>query len=101
MQLSTTSLEQFFLIEKEDIMNTNFPKDEVLNDSESVRNRARKIHRATSLGNIQNHKVNILFLDEGNEKKRVFTTIWAQTPKKVVLKKGDTIPVHSIVDILE
>lgn len=87
------------LIEKEQIVELKFPKTEVLNDEESKRERSRKIHRATSLGNLEKHKVMIVFSDTQGVKK-VSTTIWAQTEKKIILKGGNSIPVHCIWDVV-
>ena len=86
------------LIAKEKIENSTFPKRDVLSSEKEKKSLYTKIHRATTLGNIENHKVFIFFEDRGGLKK-VFTTIWAQTKEKVVLKKGLTIPVHRIYDI--
>ena len=86
------------LIDKEIIADLAFPGNDVLNKPDEIRELSAKIHRATSLGNIENTKVMILFIDKERYKK-VFTTIWAQTKKKIVLKKGLFIPVNRIVDI--
>ena len=86
------------LIAKEKIEEFSFPKREVLSSDKERKSLYSKIHRATSLGNIENHKVFIFFEDRGGLKK-VFTTIWAQTKEKVILKKGLMIPVHRIYDI--
>jgi hypothetical protein len=86
------------LIAKEKIEKFSFPKRGVLSSETEKKSLYSKIHRATSLGNIENHKVFIFFEDRGGLKK-VFTTIWAQTKTKVILKKGLTIPVNRIYDI--
>jgi len=85
-------------IERNDIMNCIFPADEVLIDEESTKKRARKIHRATSLGNLEQQKVTIIFRDN-EELKQLYTTIWAQTGEKIILKDNVHLPVHRIVDI--
>ncbi len=86
------------LIDKERIDKFSFPKRDVLSSEKEKKSLYLKIHRATSLGNIENHKVFIFFEDKGGPKK-VFTTIWAQTKEKVVLKRGLFIPVNRIHDI--
>ena len=91
-------MKEFLLIEKETIDGIQFPDGDVLRSTEARQARALKIHRATNLGNIENYKVHILF-EDGDSKKKVFTTIWAQTHEKVVLKKGVAIPVKRILDI--
>lgn len=87
------------LIEKEEVAGLSFPGTEVHKDSEVIRERAQKIHRATSLGNLEKHKVSIVFEDVTGLKK-ISTTIWAQTEKKIVLKGGNSIPVHRIWDVV-
>lgn len=87
------------LLEKEEIASLSFPSEEVLKDSEDIRARARKIHRATSLGNLEKYKVFIVFEDAESIKK-INTTIWAQTEKKIVLKGGNSIPVHRIWEVV-
>ena len=86
------------LIEKEKIQEFSFPQGDVLSSEKERKALYSKIHRATSLGNIENHKVFIFFEDRMGLKK-VFTTIWAQTREKIVLKKGIFIPVNRIYDI--
>jgi hypothetical protein len=89
------------VVQKEDVANFSFPKTEVLQSAEDIRERARKIDRATTLGNIDHVKIKIIF--EDNEAiKQVETTIWASTEKNIVLKKGVIIPVNRIhqIDLL-
>ncbi|GGH76154.1 hypothetical protein GCM10011318_23990 [Phaeocystidibacter marisrubri] len=97
------SLEQAYenaqLIEKEEVVGLVFPKDEVLRDGQSIKERAQRIHRATSLGNLEKYKVTIVFEDSVGLKK-ITTTIWAQTEKKIVLKGGNSVPVHRIWDVV-
>lgn len=85
-------------VPKENISTLSFTRMDVLDDFEMKRERSSKIHRATSLGNLEKHKVIIFFRDSEGPKK-VFTTIWAHTDNKVILKGGTTIPVSSIIDI--
>ena len=87
------------IIERENIDDCVFPDEDVIqDDEESRKKRARKIHRATSLGNLEQQKVHIIFKDSEGLK-RVYTTIWAQTMAKVILKNNMTLPVHRIVDL--
>lgn len=87
------------LVEKELIPSMKFPVEEVLLTEEERKQRARKIHRATSLGNLEKHKVHIVF-EDNNGLKKTSTTIWAQTEKKIVLKGGNSIPVHRIWEVV-
>tara|TARA_Y100001934_G_C12196071_1_gene698850 strand:+ start:166 stop:468 length:303 start_codon:yes stop_codon:yes gene_type:complete len=82
-------------IDKELIDNLRFPAQEVLSRAEDLNERKLVLHRATSLGNLQKHKVLIRFEDEDGLKE-VYTTIWAITDNKVLLKAGRLIPVHRI-----
>jgi len=83
------------LIEKENISNLKFPGTDVLSDRNSIEERIMALHRATSLGNLNKHKVTILFEDESGLK-RVRTTVWAMTDRKILLKAGRSIPINRI-----
>lgn len=82
-------------IPKEQVPLLKFPTDEVLPAVDDRNERSRIIHQATALGNLEKHKVVIVFSDFEGVKK-VHTTIWAQTDRKVVLKGGVHIPVNRI-----
>ncbi len=82
-------------IEKEDVANCHFPHEEVLSDADDRKLRAANIKKAEALGNIEHHKIAIVFEDD----KRVYkvtTTIWAAGEDNIVLKKGVIIPVSRI-----
>ena len=98
LQKQPLFMTDYQLIEKEKVTGLTFPVNDVIADETERKLRSIKIHRATSLGNIESIKVYILFEDEAGLK-RVFTTIWAQTHEKIVLKKGIFIPVNRILDI--
>ncbi len=83
---------------KEGILDLRFPNIEVLESTEEIKERSRKIHRATSLGNLEKHKVEIYFKDYESVR-MTHTTIWAQTDHKILLKDGAYIPVNRILDI--
>lgn len=96
--MTSNSTETAKIIERDDIKVCVFPDEEVLLDEESTKKRARKIHRATSLGNLEQQKVTIIFSDsEGLKELR--TTIWAQTGEKIILKDNIFLPVHRIIEI--
>lgn len=82
-------------VDKETIDKLNFPLQEVLNSQADQNERKAVLHRATSLGNLQKHKVLIRFSDSEGLKE-VYTTIWAVTDNKVLLKAGRLIPVNRI-----
>jgi hypothetical protein len=51
------------------------------------------------LGNIHRVKMKITF-EDAECTKQVRTTIWAVGDKNIVLKKGVTIPIERIIDII-
>ncbi len=95
MGQGTTSAQR---IEKENIDKLKFPAQDVLSGSDDLKERRLMLHRATSLGNLQKHKVLIRF-EDSEGLKEVYTTIWAITDNKVLLKAGRLIPVHRIHSI--
>ncbi|HEY9083374.1 MAG TPA: hypothetical protein VIN73_08560 [Vicingaceae bacterium] len=85
------------LINKEDIANLHFPKEDVLLTPEDKKERLKKIERAMHLGN-NKIKVKIIFQDvEG--KKVVDTSIWGITEQNIILKGTTIIPIRSIHEI--
>jgi hypothetical protein len=86
-------------IEKEQIKNLHFPKEEVLPQKTDQVNRLQEIKRALALGNLEHLKVNIIFIDSEGFKK-VETTIWGFTEKMIILKQGTLIPVERVYDII-
>lgn len=85
-------------VEKENIDQLQFPSQDVLVTAKDQKERRLMLHRATSLGNLQRHKVLIRF-EDSEGLKEVYTTIWAITDNKVLLKAGRLIPVHRIRSI--
>jgi uncharacterized protein (UPF0248 family) len=85
-------------IAKEEIESLKFPAQEVLLTKMEIEQRKAVLHRATSLGNLQKHKVLISF-EDSEGLKEVYTTIWAITDNKVLLKAGRLIPVHRIYSV--
>jgi hypothetical protein len=86
---------QFETIEKENIANLSFPKSEVLNDVESIKQRFSDLNRALSLGNLEHSKIKIYF-EDNQSKKVVETTVWGLTDQRVILKQGNVIPINRI-----
>ncbi|MGV3630163.1 MAG: hypothetical protein ACO1O6_03105 [Bacteroidota bacterium] len=85
----------FKLINKEEISNLHFPKEEILKSETQIKTRDEEIHRAIALGNLEHQKVNIYFSDNQG-KKRVETTIWAVTDHAIVLKQNTVLPINRI-----
>jgi len=87
------------LIEKEIIAGLKFPHVEVLKSPLEIAERTTKLRTAASLGNLEKHKVQIIFKDiEGL--KMVHTTVWSITEQNIILKYNTNIPIHCIVDII-
>jgi hypothetical protein len=82
-------------IPKEELHLLTFPVEDVLEDDAEKHERSRTLHAATSLGNLEKHKVAIHF-EDAIGKKVVNTTIWALTEKKILLKGGQSLPIHRI-----
>ncbi|AXT50288.1 hypothetical protein D1818_05380 [Aquimarina sp. BL5] len=85
-------------IEKEQIKFLTFPKEDVLNKRKDQIDRILELQRALSLGNLERHKVKIVFVDNKGLKK-VETTIWGITDKEVILKQSTIIPLERIISI--
>ncbi len=85
-------------IEKEQIKFLTFPKEDVLNKRKDQIDRILELQRALSLGNLERHKVKIVFVDNEGFKK-VETTIWGITDKEVILKQATIIPLERIISI--
>lgn len=87
------------LVAKEAIENFQFPETEVLSSSEERAERGYRAEKAMKLGNYFKDKVKIVFEDiEGV--KMVETTVWGVTDKKLLLKRGITIPLYRIHEII-
>lgn len=93
--MSTT----FELIDKEAITSLNFPKNDVLDDKDDIKERKSDLDRALSLGNLERVKIKIYFEDD-TSRKLVETTIWGVTDNRVILKQGVVIPVYRIHKIV-
>lgn len=99
--METRTFTNISVVEKEAVTDMSFPSESVVTDVSKMDQLMKELHRATSLGNLSKHKVNIIFEDNSGVKK-VNTTIWAITEKSVLLKKGVFLPIHRIhnVDLL-
>jgi len=86
------------LIQKEQIKFLKFPKKDVLEKRKDQIDRFLELQRALSLGNLERHKVRIVFVDDSGLKK-VETTIWGITDKEVILKQSTIIPLERIISI--
>ena len=92
-------LQKAEFVEKEIIVELQFPKTEVITDDAGKKLRLKDLSDATILGNIEHNKVKIIFEDDKGVK-YTETTIWAAVDKNIVLKSGITIPLHRIHRII-
>ncbi len=93
-----TSKSSIQLIDKEQIKFLTFPKEDVLVKANDKLNRSLELKRAMVLGNLEQQKVKIVFVDNQGIKK-VETTIWALTDKSVILKQSMVIPLGRVIGI--
>ncbi len=85
-------------INKEEITAYKFVSYDVLDDTDSRKQRRTDLEKAMLLGNNAQSKINIVFLTtEGLLS--VQTTVWAATDEAILLKGGVSIPVHCIKEI--
>lgn len=96
--MNTTIQDTTTLIEKEEIVEFSFPKEDVLDTEEQKEEREARIKRGMRLGNSMKRKVKIIFEDVEGMKK-VETTIWGFTDKNVILKKTTIIPIRRIHEV--
>lgn len=86
-------------VEKELLDTMHFPQQEVLTDVVKITQREYDAQRAMKLGNLFNDKVKIVFEDtEGM--KMVETTVWGMTDSYLIFKRGMTLPLNRIHDII-
>ncbi len=87
------------VIEKESIPSLMFPQNAVNKSKEEMKSLVQKLKRSMVLGNIHRTKMRIIFEDNEGAKE-VQTTIWAVGDKNIVLKKGVTIPINRLIDVI-
>ncbi len=81
----------------EDILkSTNFVADEVHEDKDRRSIRSHNLRKALKLGNLYKRKVKIHYKTIEGVIEKIETSVWAVGDKFVSLKKGNTIPIHSI-----
>ena len=92
-------MNEYQLIDKERIVELQFPKNEVLEDIDDIKQRKQNLELALTLGNLEHVKIKIYFEDDEGPKV-VDTTIWGVTDSRVILKQGVVIPVNRIHKII-
>ena len=87
------------IVEKEIIPNLLFPSHPLDKSKEEMKKLIQKLKRSMMLGNIDRTKMRIIFEDSEGAKE-VRTTVWAVGDKNIVLKKGVTIPINRLIDVI-
>ena len=87
------------VIEKELIYTMHFPKQEVLIDAKQIKERIREAQKAVKLDDSSQEEIKIVFEDtEGL--KMVKSALWGVTDRFLMLKRGMTVPLHRIHEII-
>ncbi|MDX2173414.1 MAG: hypothetical protein SFY56_09850 [Bacteroidota bacterium] len=86
------------LIDKKNVSDLSFEKNDVLNDLDDKYRREEDLKRAMMLGNNYKHKVKLFFKDKFMNK-HVETTVWNANSNHVTLKGGIVLPVKSIYKV--
>ncbi len=86
------------MVQKEEIGQFSFPNQEVLRDKNAIVNRFKLLQLATTLGNIDQQKISIVFQDEWGLK-MVTTTIWSTCDTHITLKGGTSLPINRIFSV--
>jgi len=87
------------VIQKENISDLNFMKNEILVCPEMKSERFRLLKQGEVLGNNYKHKLKILF-HSAEGKWIVMTAIWFVTEAHIQLKGGVIIPVRAVEDVI-
>lgn len=85
--------------EKELLYLVKFDEKEVIKDKTDRKMRRLQLFRGMQLGNLYKSKVMITFKDSLDNLLMINTTIWGLTQQAIILKKGVTIPIHSILKV--
>ncbi len=91
--------EKIHLTKKEFLYALKFTKEDVIKTRPEQELRMLTIHRAMHLGNVLKNKVRIYFRDSLDRIIYLDTTIWGVTRKDIILKKGVTLPIKSVLEI--
>lgn len=91
--------EKIHSTKKEFLYALKFAEKDVMKTRQEQELRMHSINRAMHLGNVLKNKVRIYFRDSLNRIIFIDTTIWGVTKEDIILKKGVTIPIKSIIEI--
>lgn len=87
-------------IDKSELGNISFKKEEVLNNLTDKAVRKHNLERALVLGNVHKRSVLIQFENILELPLETEGTIWAVTQNHIMLKGGHTIPIKSIFNVI-
>lgn len=90
---------QVYRTQKELLYLVKFNSTDVLKDKNEQKLRFHQLYRGMQLGNLYKNKVLITFKDSLNNLLMINTTIWGLTQKSIILKRGVTIPISSILKV--
>ncbi|MEP0263529.1 hypothetical protein [Dokdonia sp.] len=93
------TLEKIYPTKKEFLYALKFSNEDVIKTRQEKELRLYSINRAMRLGNVVKNKVHIYFKDSRNRIIFIYTTVWGVTKNDVILKKGVTIPIKSIIQV--
>lgn len=87
-------------IDKMEVKNLKFKKEDVLLTSEGKEDRWRELNKGMALGNLHKETTRMVFETENGEMYETEASIWAVTEKNVLLKNGIFIPIRSIHKVI-
>jgi hypothetical protein len=96
---TATAISTAIYIEKENLREVGFWKEDVLTDKVKIRLRDIYLKKAELLGNSYKGKVRLTFKSKAGMLYVVETTIWAANEEYISLKAGINIPTKSICDV--
>jgi len=91
--------EKIHSTKKEFLYALKFTEEDVIKTRPEQEIRMHSLNRALYLGNVLKNKVRIYFKDSLKRVIFIDTTIWGVTKEDVILKKGVTLPIKSILAI--
>ncbi len=97
--MTTVDFNKAIALDKEAIEQLKFGTSDVLESAENKVKRDDELYRALTIGNNEHVKTKIYFEDDKSKLYVVETTVWGVTDKRIILKKGATIPISSIFRI--
>jgi hypothetical protein len=86
-------------IDKSQIADMKFSKNDVLKTPEERSIRNWKLNRALQVGNNYKTHVNLVFKDAEEKVYSTELTVWAVTEQQVVLKGTMMVPITSVIDV--